>query len=364
MANKMKLLSIAAAVITCLLHGSCTDREFRCTLRRTGHGKVLGRCLLALFIGKGTPPISTPHDASESMIALKHTGLRIVVLLVLQTLWSETSHSQLPGSPAYDGEVSKQEAIYQSQGEKVPEGYVLDRSLLAYASILSSEFDRSLASLGPADRWLDIGAGEGRAVLDYYTPRYDSMHPEGRERRGQKARAVAMSIEDRRTPRWHKTAANLEANKIQYLSGRRLREYSLEELGQFRLITDVVGGFSYSRYLSIFMEKVLGFLEVNGRFYTLLLDVLPDNGTSRAAYPDTLLLTEIARADGSEVRVCSWLKSITCVEVTCESRTEANRPIEIVRIHKVCDSVTVPALELLHYGAGTPPQRRFQLKER
>jgi hypothetical protein len=296
------------------------------------------------------------------MIALKNTGIRIVVLLVLQTLWLETSHSQHPGSPAFDAEVSKQEAIYQSQGEKVPEGYVVDRSLLAYASILSSEFDRSLANLGPTDRWLDIGAGEGRAILDYYTPRYDSMHLEGRERRGKKAQAVAMSIEDRRTLRWQKTAASLDANQIQYLFTRRLREYSLEELGQFQLITDVIGGFSYSRYLSLFMEKVLGVLELNGRLYTLLLDVLPENGTNRTFYPDTLFLTEIANADGSDVRVCSWLKSITCVEVTCESRTESKRPIEIYRIHKVCNSVTVPALVLLRYEAGTPPQRRFQLR--
>ena len=297
------------------------------------------------------------------MIALKHTGIRIVVLLVLHTLWLENSHSQVPGSPTIDQEVSKQEAIYQSQGEKIPEGYVVDRSLLAYASILSSEFDRTLANLGPTDRWLDIGAGEGRAILDYYTPRYDSMHLEGRERRGKKAQAVALSIEDRRTPHWHKTAASLEANKIQYLSGRRLREYSSEELGQFQLITDVIGGFSYTQFLSLFMEKVLGILELNGRFYTLLLDVLPDNGTNRTLYPDTLFLTEIANADGSDVRVCSWLKSITCVEVTCESRTESNRPIEIVRIHKVCNSVTVPALVSLHYQAGTPPQRRFQLRD-
>jgi len=295
------------------------------------------------------------------MIALKNTGIRIVVLLVLPALWLETSHSQSPGSPAIDAEVSKQEAIYQSQGEKVPEGYVTDRSLLAYASILSSEFDRSLANLGPTDRWLDIGAGEGRAILDYYTPRYDSMHQGGRERRGRKAQAVAMSIEDRRTPHWHKTAASLEANKIRYLSGKRLREYSLEELGQFQLITDVVGGFSYTRDLALFMEKVLAFLDLNGSFYSLLLDVLPENGTNRALYPDTLFLTELANADGADVSVCSWLKGIACAEVTCESRTEAKRPIEIIRVRKICNSVSVPALVSLQYQAGTPPRRRFQL---
>lgn len=297
------------------------------------------------------------------MIALKSTAIRVVVGLVLQTLWLETSHSQQAGSPTFDQEVSRQEDIYQSRGEKVPEGYVIDRSFLAYASILSSDFDRSLANLGPKDRWLDIGAGEGQAILDYYTPRYDSMHLEGRERRGRKARSVAISIEDRRTPRWHQTAASLEANQIQYLFGRRLREYSLEELGQYQLISDVIGGFSYTQNLSLFMERALSLLESNGRFYTLLLDVLPENATNRMSYPETLFLTEIANAGGADVRVCSWLKSIGCVEATCESRTEANRPIEVYRIHKVCNNVTVPALVLDHFEAGTPPQRRYLLRD-
>ena len=295
------------------------------------------------------------------MMALNHTRIRIVALIVLLTPWWENSHSQAPASPTFDKEVSKQDAIYQTRGEKVPEGYVVNRSLLSYASFLPSEFDRSLANLGPRDRWLDIGAGQAQAILDYYTRRYDLMHFEGRERRGKKAQAVAMSIEDRRTPRWYETAASLEANQIQYWHGRRLREYSLEEAGQFQLITDVLGGFSYTRDLSLFMEKVLSFLEVNGKFYTNLLDVLPEKGKDRASYPDTLFLTEITNPDGSDVRVCSWLKSIACVEVTCESNAEWERPMEIYRIHKVCNNVAVPSLVSLNYTAGTPPIRQFQL---
>jgi len=280
----------------------------------------------------------------------------------MQTLWLEAARSQQPGSSTVDEEIKKQEAIYQSRGEKVPSGYVVDRALLSYASILPAGFDRSLADLGPRDRWLDIGAGEGNAVLDYYTSLYDAMHWEGRERRGKKAQAVAMSIEDRRTPRWHETAASLEPNQIQYLFGRRLREYSPEELGRFQLITDHLGGFSYTRNLSLFMEKVLGFLELNGTFFTLLLDVRPETEADPALYKDLLLLTEIENADGSDVKVCSWLKSITCVQVACELNMELQRPVELYRIHKVCNDVTVPPLVSLSYLAGTPPPRRFQLR--
>ena len=124
-----------------------------------------------------------------------------------------------------------------------------------------------MANLGAKDRWLDIGAGQGLAILDYFSPRYDAMHLQGLEQRGNKAQAIAISIEDRRTIHWDQTAASLESKQIQYLYGRRLREYSFEELGQFQLITDVLGGFSYTRYLSLFMEKALGLLELNGNLY-------------------------------------------------------------------------------------------------
>ena len=117
------------------------------------------------------------------------------------------------GSPQYTDEMLKQESIYKSQGEQRPEGYVIDRSLSMYVETLSSDFDRTLANLGPKDRWMDIGAGMGQAILDYSTPVYDLTHP---ERRGKKAQAVAMSIEDRRTPAWHHTAASLGENQLQF----------------------------------------------------------------------------------------------------------------------------------------------------
>jgi len=296
------------------------------------------------------------------MTALKNTGIRLAALLILQTPWLETSHSQVPANPAFSEEISKQESIYQSKGEQVPDGYSIDRSLADYAHALPSEFDSALAKLGPEDRWLDIGAGTGQAILDYYTPDYDLTHREGWERRGRKAQAVAASIEDRRTPRWQQDAASLGAGKIEYIFNRRLEEYSLDELGKFQVITDVIGGFSYTDDLSLFVEKTLGFLDLYGSFFTLLQDVRSEDGTNRPHYAGAPFLTEIANAEGSEVSVCAWLKSITCVQVSCEFKASWKPPIEVFRIRKVCNDVSVPALVPLHYVAGTPPERRFQLR--
>lgn len=300
----------------------------------------------------------------EGEPGMRKTAIPIIVLLVLQALWLETSRAGDPGRPEFNEEFAKQEEIYHSRGEQVPEGYVTGRSLLSYTLILSSEFDRALANLGSRDRWLDIGAGAGRAILDYYTSRYDLMHVEGRERRGKKASAVAISIEDRRTPAWHESAASLGAGKIQYFFGRRLREYSSEELGRFQVITDVLGGFSYSQNLSLFMEKVLAFLELGGSVFTLLQDVQSEKGTSPPYYAGSPFLTEIVNSSGSEVRVCSWLKSITCVEVACESKESLQPPLETYRIRKVCNDVVVPVLVPRHFQAGTPPERGFQLRNK
>ena len=168
-----------------------------------------------------------------------------------------------------------------------------------------------------------------------------------------------MSIEDRRTQRWHQAAAGLEAGQISYLSGKRLSQYSAQELGRFRVITDVLGGFSYTDSLSRFTEKALALLEEDGVFYTVLQDVQSEHGRNKPYYAGSPFLTELTEADGSELRVCSWLKKIGCVQVSCELRTDRTPPIEVYRIQKVRKDVSVPALSALHFEAGTPPERRF-----
>ena len=292
------------------------------------------------------------------MTELRALGAGAVALLALTVLCGTPAQAQSPSALGFDAEAAKQASIYQSRGEDVPKGYVIDRSLLSYAVVLPKDFRHTLANLGPGDRWLDIGAGEGRAILDYETSKYDVML----QARGGKANAVAMSIEDRRTPRWHETAATLQPDQVRYLVGRRFREYSSAELGQFQLITDVLGAFSYTRYLSQFMEQALGLLHVNGTLYTVLQDVRSEAGTNQPFYPDASFLTELVKPDGSELKVCSWLKTISCVEVTCEQRAQSSPPAEVYRVRKVCGDVSVPHLELVGFEAGTPPERRFRLR--
>jgi hypothetical protein len=167
-----------------------------------------------------------------------------------------------------------------------------------------------------------------------------------------------MSIEDRRTDAWRQQAAIFGGDRLRYLSGKRLREYSREKLGTFQIITDVYGGFSYTVDLSQFMEKVLSLLEIGGVFYTMVQSVHLEDGKDK---PSTWYLTELVDAAGRDEKVCSWLKQTACVQVACESKSDWEAPTELINIRKVCSDVSVPPMKLLKYEAGNPPERRFQL---
>jgi hypothetical protein len=283
------------------------------------------------------------------------TRLAILIIIVAQALGLRAGWPQQPA----DGEVVKQEKIYQSRGADVPRGYVTDRGLVHYAEVLPSGFCDALGNLSSSDRWLDIGAGEGQAILDYYALDDEARPAKKCARSIVKARAVAMSIEDRRTDNWRRLSAIFGADRLRYVSGKRLRFYSPEELGKFQIITDVYGGFSYTEDLSLFIEKTLGFLETGGVFYTMVQNVHLENGKDK---PDTNYQTELVDAAGGDVRVCSWLKRAAGVKVRCESKSDWDSPIELIEIRKLSGDVSVPRLKLLKYEAGNPPKRRFQLE--
>src|SRR5512147_434177 len=140
--------------------------------------------------------------------------LAVVIFMAVQSLGS--GWGQEPVQPRIDEETAKQEQIYQRQGAR---SYTANRGLSSYAEVLPTGFCAALGRLGSSDRWLDIGAGEGQAILDYYAPQDDAA----REKcggSGAKARAVAISIEDRRTDKWKQQAAGLGEDRIRYFSGK------------------------------------------------------------------------------------------------------------------------------------------------
>lgn len=286
--------------------------------------------------------------------------MHLIVLIVsaLQALGLAACSLEKPGQPRMDEEFAKQEKIYGSRGADMPSGYVTNRGLSNYAELLANGFCDALGGLHGASRWLDIGAGDGQAILDYYAFEDDTPSAEKCGHSASKASALALSIEDRQTDKWRQTAAIFGADRLRYLTGKRLRNYSAEELGRFQIITDVFGGFSYTEDLSQFVDKVLGLLEIGGSFYTLVQSVRLENGKDR---PSTWYLTELVDAEGRDEKVCSWLKQTSCVQVACDSKSDWDTPTELISIKKVCNDVSVPPMKLLKFEAGNPPGRKFQL---
>jgi hypothetical protein len=283
-----------------------------------------------------------------------------VLIVIIQALGLRAGWPQEPAQPRINEEFLEQEKIYRSRGADGRRVYTIDRGLSRYAERLPSGFCDALGRLGSSDRWLDVGAGQAQAILDYYLPEDAAAPAEKCLASGPRARAVAISIEDRRTEDWKQEAARLGDDRIRYLSGKRLRQYSPEELGKFQIITDVYGGFTYTEDLSQFVDKVLSLLEVGGSFYTLATGVHLEDGKDKLG---SLYLTELEDAFGRPVKVCSWLKKISCVQVTCESKTDLKRPTQLIKIQKLCSDTSVPRMKLVEFEAGYPPGRCFQLEQ-
>ena len=282
------------------------------------------------------------------------TAVRLAVMIVMAAQLLGAVSIQEPVQPRIDEQFQKQEKIYRRRGAG---SYTANRGLSRYAEVLHTDFCDALGRLGGSDRWLDIGAGEGRAVLDYYAAQEDKAS-EKCGGSGPKASAVAISIEDRRTNDWKERAASLGDHRMRYLAGKHLREYSPEELGKFQIITDVYGGFTYTENLSRFVEKVLSLLEIGGAFYTVLPAVHLEDGSDKLG---TWYKTELVDAASRPVKVCSWLKQTTCTKVSCETMAGADEPTQLIKIAKVCSGAAVPRTNLVEYSAGSPPNRRFQL---
>jgi len=298
------------------------------------------------------------RSVKSSVQGWQSAAARLAVLIIIvQALGLRAGWSQETVQPRIDEEFAKQEKVYHRRGAGT---YTANRGLSSYAEVLPTSFCDALGRLGNSDRWLDIGAGEGHAILDYYAPQDDAAPAEKCRGSGAKARAVAISIEDRRTDKWKQQAARLGDDRIQYLSGKRLRQYSREELGQFQIITDVYGGFTYTENLSRFVEKVLSLLEIGGAFYTVLPAVHLEDGTDKLG---TWYKTELVDAASRPVKVCSWLKKTAGVQVTCESKSDWDEPTQLIKVRKVSSGVSVPTLKVVEYIAGAPPNRRFQFEK-
>src|SRR3990172_1802016 len=111
------------------------------------------------------------RSVKSSVQGWQSAAARLAVLIIIvQALGLRAGWSQETVQPRIDEEFAKQEKVYHRRGAGT---YTANRGLSSYAEVLPTSFCDALGRLGNSDRWLDIGAGEGHAILDYYAPQDD-----------------------------------------------------------------------------------------------------------------------------------------------------------------------------------------------
>ena len=207
---------------------------------------------------------------------MKRTVLHIIVIAVLSTLWYLTFDLEADGNQKVML-MLKQEMIYQSQGKELK---MVIRLIGHFLTILT----RCRPSLKGSWQilvqkiagWISVRVRD-KAILDYFNPGYKPLQMTGWENHDNKAQAVAISIEDRRTARWNRTLKVLVPGECNIFLVKRLPFRRIE---LFQLITDVIGGFGHRQPFSIHGEGSCT-SRSDGVFHVVLQDVHSENGANQ-----------------------------------------------------------------------------------
>lgn len=203
--------------------------------------------------------------------------------------------------------------------------------------------------------WVDMGAGEGRA-LD------DGLRLNGG--------LEGVGIAYKKPERAH-DGADL-GSRYRYLEGdfveNMARDGKLEDLNQrVDLMTDVYGPLSYSEHLPELLQTYLDLLQPGGRLYATFMS--ERNYEPHTTAPgETLFAVNVVRRNGRIVPdgLVHWLRSIPGIELlevvdvkTNYSVKEHSRAFVLRKTHA---TVTVPRnLTTVFYRESSPPERHFEI---
>jgi hypothetical protein len=180
-------------------------------------------------------------------------------------------------------------------------------------------------------RWLDAGAGRAKAQLDFLKLRQQNQQdsPE----------LVALSVE---RP-WFTVA---KKKFFKYLSGRKLEDYTLSELGKFDLITDYLGPFSYAENAVQILNIYMNVLNVGG---SIKIDF---NSRSNMIYKNEQLqsikdwiLSELAQPPALQLFSAQYNNDVLTITRNSEG------------------SFHLPDVKLFFFYSELPPVRKYKVDE-
>jgi SAM-dependent methyltransferase len=196
-----------------------------------------------------------------------------------------------------------------------------------YETAFNSKFIKDITALKPDQHWVDLGAGEALAMMEYLILKGN-----------QAAHTTAINYQApaNYVYRWSNFNDNL-IKKHRMLQGEDFLEMNAGAIGAADIITDVFGVMAYTPAFDVALSKVLELLKPSGRFYMVLTSSSFESQPSLGYFDITQYLDLIAGIRYEMVNHSSVL------------------------IYKTGEPIRIPSLKLLGFEAHTPPTRHYRI---
>lgn len=260
-------------------------------------------------------PRPTPCNLKpQEKLILKEFGLRTLIFYAIFFLSLQLHAASVPRCDyIFDETHAPTQRMEKNK-------FITNRGLEEYFYELHPDFKTKLKSLGSQDHWIDLGAGKVHAQIDFLkTFSSNNQAPQ--------VTAVAYKLD-----RWFPVPRF--SGKLTVKEGL-FEKMATQDFTKAAVITDVFGVLSYSKDLSLSLQKTVDLLETKGELYILT----------------TPYTTRIQR--GNETfSLIEYLATIPGLKV--EGRWG------VIKVTKEVNNLLIPQLELHSFKDDAPPYRQFR----
>ncbi|MFZ4715864.1 MAG: hypothetical protein ACOYL6_19230 [Bacteriovoracaceae bacterium] len=224
--------------------------------------------------------------------------------------------------------------------------FTVDRGLDRYKKTFGDFFSSTLSNLKSTQTWVDFGAGEAKALLQYQS---------AAKGLGAKTIAVGVTRPDKSDEIVALEESISQSDNFSYLAGRFVEKIDDSEFGIIDIGTDYYGAASYTHQPTELFNKYLRLLKKDeGQLFVLF---------SISGYEDPIshqfirTETKVINIEGKEVPFHDWLSMQKGIEVIISTIKEHQ---VMLKIRRTGDNVNLPHLVLETIQEGTPPFRVFR----
>lgn len=209
--------------------------------------------------------------------------------------------------------------------------FIVHRDFKNYVVELGSPFRIAISELGKGDIWVNFGAGQRNAELDYLQG-VAIVNPEAR------VYAIDFVKPELSAFKMKFEKKFIASGQLVNITGRLIEDIPLTELPRFDVGSDLFGPISYTENLSTVLNTYLSLMQP----------------MKSELFVRTLPSTYIITTDRKVLTLGSWLGRIKGLQ-----RVWTGAMRNQFMIAKLEESVQLPSLQLVAYNAAKPPLRIF-----